>query len=314
MNPPHAKSLSSADDPDRARTRDNVVGILAMLAAMAGFIASDSCAKLLSEDMPLGEILVLRNTVIATMAITIAYASGALSKVRRLLTRPVAMRTVGEVGSAPLYLLAVFHLPIANVTAIAQMLPLILTVAAATLFGERVRAGRWLAAVVGLVGVLLVIQPGTSAFSLWTLVAVAATGFIAIRDIATRRVDAGVPTILIAGLTSIVVLLFGLALLPFETWAPPTERHLMLLAISAVCLLVAYLGITIAMRVGELSLTGLFRYSIVLWAMISGYLLWGEWPNEAALWGLGLVVATGSYTVLRERRASGRLKTVERSV
>ena len=301
MPVPQTTRLSGASIADAGLSRENLLGIAAMLAAMAGFVANDACAKLVSEDLPLGEILVLRNAYIGTVVLLIAAATGALSKIGTLLSKPVGWRAVGEVVSTPLYLLALFHMPIANVTAILQMLPLVLTVAAAVMFRESVGPRRWIAALVGLLGVLLIVQPGTDAFSPWSLSAAAALGFIAMRDIATRRIPSTTPTLLIAGSTSVVVFTLGLVLMPFETWAVPTPRHLALLVASGTFLLIAYLCITVAMRTGELSLVGLFRYSIVIWAVLLGYLVWGEWPDPLALMGSVLVVATGAYTVYRER-------------
>ncbi len=269
---------------------------------MACFVANDALAKLASDDLPLGQILVVRNAYICCVVLVICWAMGLLGRVKDLFIAPVGWRTLGELVSTPLYLLALFNMPIANVTAILQMLPIAVMVAAFVFFSERVGPRRWTAAVIGLVGVLLIVRPGFADFNPWALSVVAAVAFITMRDVATRLIPAEIPTILIAGSTSVVIMLLGAGMMAFGEWQPMDGRLVLLLLGSGTFLLVAYSAITIAMRTGELSLVGLFRYSIVLWAVLLGYVIWGEWPDPLALTGSALVVATGAYTIYRERK------------
>lgn len=272
-----------------------------MMAAMALFVTNDVFAKLASETLQLGQILVVRNAFICVVVVAVALATGLHRKTGTLLTPAVGWRAVGEAVSTPLYLLALFNLPIANVTAILQILPLLLTAIAAIYFREAVGPRRWAAAAIGFGGVLLIVQPGMAGFSPWSLSALGATLFIALRDTATRRIDKAVPTLLIAGSTAVVIFALGACLLPFQEWRPMDGRTVAYLLASGTCLLLAYMCITVAMRTGELSLVGLFRYSIVLWAMLLGYAVWRETPDGLAVLGTGLVIAAGIYTVLRER-------------
>ncbi|HEX2255283.1 MAG TPA: DMT family transporter, partial [Afifellaceae bacterium] len=124
-----------AEIPD---TGGNRKGILLMMAAMAGFILNDTFIKVASEALPTGQIIFVRGLMATPLILLLAWRFGALGKLGSLRHRSVAWRTVGEMGSTALYLTALFHMPLANATAILQIVPLITTAAAAIFLGERV--------------------------------------------------------------------------------------------------------------------------------------------------------------------------------
>ena len=165
---------------------DNRKGILLMMAAMAGFILNDTFVKLASEELPTGQIIFLRGVLATPLVLLLAWRWGAFARLSALRDRFVAWRTVGEMGSTALYLTALFNMPLTNVTAILQIVPLITTAAAAIFLGERVGLRRWAAVSLGLLGVLVIVRPGLEGFNAWSLVALAAMGFIALRTSSKR--------------------------------------------------------------------------------------------------------------------------------
>jgi drug/metabolite transporter (DMT)-like permease len=214
----------------------------------------------------------------------------------------IGLRNVGEVGSTLLYLTALFHMPIADTTAILQFVPLAITAGAALFLGEPVGWRRWLATGVGFVGVLIIIRPGTAAFNGWSLIALASVAAIVLRDLSTRRIGRGVPTVFLTFLSSLSVTVVASGFALTETWVWPTSKVLAMIAGAALFLLAGYYSIIEAMRRGEVAVVAPFRYSVIIWAIIAGYLLFGEQPDPMALAGTGLVMAAGLYTFFRERQ------------
>lgn len=277
-------------------------GILVMMAAMAGFILNDMLVKLASETLPLSEIVVVRSFFVFLLLSGLIYFQSGFSAFSGLRERAVTVRIFGEIGATVLYLTALFRMPIANATAILQVLPLVVTAGSAMFLGERVGWRRWSAIACGLLGVLVIVRPGLAGFDSWSLVALSAVLFMALRDLATRRMSAGVSTFAVAWLTSIAVGILGLLLAPFEDWQPISVVSLMYLSGAAGFILLAYVFIIMAMRSGDIAVISPFRYSIVLWAILIGYLVWGDVPDILTQIGIMILVGTGIYTVVRERR------------
>ncbi len=271
---------------------------------MAGFIFNDAFVKLASADLPTGEILFFRGLFALSMLSLIGFATGNLSGLTGIRHRVVGWRLVGEVGATVFYLTALFHMPIANATMILQAVPLLVTAAAAIFLGDRVGWRRWIAVGAGFLGVALIVRPGPEGFDIWVLSALAAICFITLRDLATRRMPAKLTTFHVTFATTTAVALLGLAMSPFEDWSAPTSRHLMLLAAAAVFILIGYFFIIAAIRIADMAVVAPFRYSIVLWALVIGFVVWGDVPDALTLIGTAIVIATGVYTFHRERIAA----------
>jgi len=282
--------------------RDNGRAIGAMLLAMAGFILNDTMVKLTSDALPLGQIIFIRGLISGSLMFVACYLTGALRAVPKVFHFSVGMRTVGEVSATVLYLTALFQLPIANATAILQSLPLVVTAGAALVFRDAVGWRRWTAILVGFGGVLLIVRPGLAGFNSFSLFALAGVMFMALRDLATRRIPQNIPTLAVALATTAAVTLLGGAMTLYEGWVPMTATSWMYLTFAAAFIMVGYIFIIAAMRSGDISVVAPFRYSIVLWAILLGLVVWGDIPDVMTLAGTVVVVLTGIYTFLRERR------------
>lgn len=281
----------------------NMRGIVAMIASQASFILNDALIKLATAELPGGQAIFLRGLAAFAVAFVAAVATGAFRVLPQRGDWPmIGWRKVGEIGSTFFYLTALFHMPIADATAILQFLPLAITASAALFLGERVGWRRWLATAVGLVGVMIVIRPGTQSFNAWSLLVVLSLSFSVLRDLSTRRIRAQIPTMLLVTISAGVVTLAALCLAPFETWVRPSGHSLAILAMAAIFLLGGYYFIIEAMRHGEVAVVSPFRYTVILWAIFAGIALFGEYPDRTALIGTSIVIAAGVYTFLRERR------------
>jgi len=294
--------------PQTAATQDNLRGILAMLAAMALFILNDMMIKLAGAQLPLGQLIFLRGLMASGLVLAWAGLSGALANWRRLAQGAVLWRTVGEIGATLLYLSALMLMPIGNITAILQVVPLAATAASALFLAEAVGWRRWSAATVGFLGTMLIVRPGMEGFNWASLLALSAVGFIVLRDLSTRWITREVPSLAVTAVAAVAVTVAGAGLGLSEDWIAVSAHDLALLAGAAVCLVGGYMTVIMAMRSGEVSAVAPFRYSIILWALIIGYAVWGEVPRAATLVGIAIVAAAGIYTFERETRLRRRAR------
>ena len=214
----------------------------------------------------------------------------------------VKIRISVEVAATLMYLFALFRMPIGNVTAILQVIPLLVTVGGAILFREQVGIRRWTAIAIGFFGVLLIIRPGLQGFDAWSIFALAAACCLSIRDLATRRIPTQVSTLSVAWMTTLAVGLFGLLMSPFESWQPIDLQTLAYLAAAAFFILIGYIFIILAVRRSNLAVIAPFHYSTIVWALVIGFFVWTEIPDILTVTGILILVSTGLYAFIREKR------------
>jgi drug/metabolite transporter (DMT)-like permease len=281
----------------------NLHAIGAMLVGQASFTFNDALIKLAAEGLPGGQAIFLRGVMAILVSLSVCLAVGAFNFAPlRGAGRILTYRNIGEIGSTFFFLFALFHMPIATATAILQLTPLAITAGAALFLAEPVGWRRWLAAFVGFLGVLIVIRPGSDAFNAFSLLALAGVAFSVLRDLSTRRIGLHVPAILLVTISAISVTTAAAGFALIETWVVPGPKAILILFCSAVFLLGGYYFMVHAMRHGEVAVVAPFRYSVIIWAVLAGILVWGEWPDAPALIGTVVVVAAGLYTFMRERK------------
>ncbi|HEX8662579.1 MAG TPA: DMT family transporter [Beijerinckiaceae bacterium] len=276
-------------------------GILAMLAAMLCFITNDTLLKLASASLSPGQIMAVRGAFATMMALGIVAAMGQLRSVPKLASPFVLLRAGLESCVAFLFITSLAKLPIANITAITQSTPILMTLAMVVLGLERVRWRRWTAILVGFVGVLVIVRPGPEGFNLYALVALAAAVLVAARDIATRFVPGEVPSTVVTLSTTSAVGLAGLVAGLGETWHWLAPREFAFILGAAVLVTLGNLAVIVAFRGTDVSVVGPFRYSVILWAILSGFVVWGELPDATAFIGIALIVGSGIYMIHREQ-------------
>lgn len=281
--------------------KENRRGIAGMVGSMTLFITNDALIKHVGEALPTGQIIFLRGLSATLLIACLAVALGAWNRMPAVLDRRVAVRSVVDAAATFLYLLALFNMPIANVVAINLSVPLMLTVCAAFFLHESVGWRRWSAVAAGFAGVLMVVQPAAAGFNWFALVALAATAMHAARDVLTRRIGPGIPSVIVTLSTAIVVTVCAGLLSLVEGWQPLAWREALLLVAASALLAGGYLLVIDCMRHGELSVVAPFRYTAMLWALLLGYLVWGDVPNLLAWAGIALLVCSGLYVFHREQ-------------
>ena len=273
-----------------------------MAVSMAAFTTNDSITKVVSSEMNFGQVMLVRGLFAILLVAVFAWHQGALRPLRTLMVKPVALRVFGEIGGTISFMAALAHLPLANTSAIFQALPLAITLGAALIFHEPVGWRRWSAIAAGFIGVLIIVRPGLEGFSQFSLFALVAVVFCALRDLATKRIPAQIPSLFITLLTTVTVTAAGAAILfPLGGWKPLTGRGIGLLALAAVLLLIGYQTVIMALRSGDISAVAPFRYSALLWAMVLGYLVFGDVPDAMMMTGASIIVLSGLYAFYRER-------------
>jgi drug/metabolite transporter (DMT)-like permease len=298
---PVPTSVRSDPSPPAAALRANARGIRFMVGAMACFIVNDTLVKVASASLPAGQLIFVRGLMASLLVLAVMRATGVPARLGQLTRGWVAGRAAIDAVASLAYLVSLFHLPIANATAINMASPLFIVLLAGPLLGERVDARRWAAIAVGFAGVLLVIQPRVEGFNAFALLCLAATLLHAFRDFATRKVPSGVPSLAVTLATAVAVtLLAGLMSIP-QGWVAIGAREWALLATASVFLAVGYHLIIRSVRAGDVSVVAPFRYTGLLFALVLGWAVWGDVPNALAWVGIALLIAAGLYLIRRER-------------
>lgn len=288
---------------DRSQSQKNLRGILAMTIAVGLFIINDTLVKLARAHWDTGQVLVVRGVfTLLLLAGWLGFARQ-FSQLPMIFRRDLLTRSVIEGVVAITFIMALGLMPLADITAILLATPLLITALSVIVLGEKVGWRRWSAVAVGFAGMLLVIRPGGSAIPPLALaLALAAALGVAARDLMTRRVPADVPTVIVAVTSTLGTLVAGgVMAMQGAGWKPLEGQMLLILAAASVFVLAGNYAMIEACRDVELSVVSPFRYIVILWAVLLGILVFGEWPNPLAVLGIVLIVGSGLYTIHRER-------------
>lgn len=292
-----------------ASPAQNRRGIVFMLSAMLLFIGNDTLMKLARETYPVGQAIAVRTIFAAATGLAMVFLLGEGRKLAMAFDRRVLARALVESAVALSFIWSLGLLPIANITAIVMTSPIIIVVLAVLLGIERIGWRRGVAILVAFAGVLVVVRPGPEGFSIAALVALASAVLVGVRDLLTRSIGSQVPSTVISLTTTVVVGVVALGLGPFETWVPVWRIETTYLALAAVLVSIGSIFIVSAFRDTDLGVVSGFRYSVVVFAVVMGWLVWGEVPDGPALAGIALIVGSGLYTMHRTRvRPDSNLK------
>ena len=280
----------------------NLAGALLMMASMACFTVNDTFMKATGGAVPLFQLLFLRGILATAVIFAMTWSRGAFR--RHISARDwglIALRSLAEVGAAYFFVTALLNMPLANITAILQVLPLTVTLASALLFGETVGWRRMTAILIGFCGMLLIVRPGPEGFTLWSVYALISVACVTCRDLAARRLSRGVPSMMVTFSASAAVLVCaGIGSLTID-WAPVTPALGLLILGAAVFVIGGYFLSVQVMRTGDVAFIAPFRYTGLIWALVLGWLIFGHCPSTLTLLGAGIIVATGRFTLYRER-------------
>jgi drug/metabolite transporter (DMT)-like permease len=281
----------------------NLRGIIAIVLATGAFVANDTCMKLALSDAPPFQVLVMRGIAACLWCLPVVYAMGLIRQLPRAFNPWVVLRSVSEVVAILCFISALGHMPIADVTAIAQIAPLVVLLGMWLFFGEKVGGLRLGLVGLGITGALLVAQPGGETASPFAIFGFFTAVGAALRDILSRKVPAGTPALVVTFSTLFIVMMSAVLMsFLFETQVPPTFRHGWLMFIAGFFLMCGHAFVFMAYRIAPARVVAPFNYSFMIWAGLSGLLVFGDVPNGLALAGMGLILAAGLAVVLLEGR------------
>lgn len=284
-----------------ATAAQNRRGIIAMMAAMTLLCCSDALMKLAREAFPTGQAVTLRTGFAIAIGLLTVAMMGDMRKLPLGLRPMVLGRGFVEALCALTSIWALGLLPLANMTAILMASPLLIVVLAVLLRIESVGWRRIVALAVGFIGVLIVMRPSAAGFSLAALIALASSCLGAVRDLSTRMIRDDVPSTVISLITFLIVGTLSLGMGMLETWQSPWRIELLYLALAALLVTAGGFCIISAFRNTDVGVVAGYRYSVVLIAVLIGWLVWGEVPDRIAFAGIALIVGSGLYTLHRQR-------------
>lgn len=281
---------------------DNYKGMGWMTLAMLGFALADTFIKLTLGTLPVGQVI-----AIFGFGGALIYGGWAAAKGERvvdpaLFTGPFVFRLAAEVLGTMCFIIALASIDLSLLSAIIQVNPLLVTLGAAVFLGASVGWRRWVAILIGLVGVLIIVRPGLDGFDANILWALGATVGLTGRDLATRAISRDVSTLLLAAWGFLAAGVAGLLLLTVTGGAALPDGLLTLQLTGALIFaLIAYYAVTAAMRIGDIAAVTPFRYTRLVFALVLAFFVFNERPDMWTLIGAAIVIATGLYTLWRER-------------
>lgn len=283
---------------------DNLRGIVLLVFAMACFAIEDLFIKTASDTQSTGQILFLIGIGGALFFGIYARVVGQKLIQPAALHRTVIYRNIGEIIGTLCFVTAISVSALSTSTAIFQATPLATTLGAALFLKEPVGWRRWSAIIVGFMGVMLIIRPGSAAFEPASLLALGAVLGLAARDLSTRVLPKEVSTLAISCYAFLAIGIAGpiLMLLLGTPIAPMDATQWKLIGAALVFSLMGYYALTAAMRLGEMGVIMPFRYTRLIFAMIIGLTFFDERPDALTYLGAAIIIASGIYTLFRERK------------
>lgn len=286
-------------------TANQVRGVLYMLASGAIFAFTDALAKVLTETYPPGQILCLRAVFVLVSIFVMMRLRGGLASIRIVNWRGQLLRGLLVAGTSLAFIVALKDAPLAALTALLFVSPLILTILAPFFLGERVGWQRRVAVAVGFCGTLLIVRPSGEVPLFALLLGLSVPIILSFSDIVTRRLARTETANSIMLFSNFAMAGAGICLLPLG-WHTPDWEGLLIFAAAGLLQGVAQYFMIYAFIHGDAVTVAPFRYVMLVWATIYGYFMFGTVPRVETFIGAGIVIAAGLYIFHREARHGRR--------
>jgi drug/metabolite transporter (DMT)-like permease len=281
-------------------------GILLVVSSIGFFVLMDSIAKYLGQWYPMPGIVWARYLINLAMLLAWFAARGELGRLRTARPGIQLARGLLLVSATFLYFTSLTVLPLADAAAIGFVLPLFVAALAVPMLGERLDLPRTVAIFLGLAGALIIVRPGTEVFTPYALLPVGMAMCNALYQVLTRKV-AGQEhplTSLVWGALVGAVLMSAVA--PFHWQAPAVAWHWLLLAVIGVCASIGHYLLIRAYDYASATLLAPFTYTAIVWAVLLGFVLFGQLPDGWSVAGMLIIVASGLFLAGRQRLAVRR--------
>ena len=271
-----------------------------MIGGALALTINDGMAKYLTETYPVGQVMALRGTFILCLLIFLFISARKKLNLKIHSWRNNFYRAAAMTGSTFCFITGLSYLPIADAIAIAFAAPLLTTLLAVFCLRERVGLHRWIAIFFGFIGVIIIVQPTNDAFKVAALAPLGAAFFGAIRDVITRKITSSESSFTILLTSMFLITLAGYLTFPLG-WSEFQVEHIWLFLCSSILVGVAQYLMIEAFRLGEVGLISPFKYSSLLWAVIIGFIVWGDIPGYFVLVGATILIISGVYLLRGEK-------------
>lgn len=280
--------------PDRV-----LAGIGLMLAAMFAFSLNDVMGKWLVATYGVAQLLLIRSAAALVMLAPAIHRAGLRTILKP--TRPALhlLRAICSTAEVAFFYWAVIYLPLADTVAFYLACPIFVTLIASLFLKEQVGWRRWLAVLLGFIGVLIAVNPTGAGMGWPALIAISGTILFALLNILTR-VLAGENEVTLVSWQVGSALLFGLLVAPFR-WVTPGLFDLGALALLGIISTLAHMGVNRALRFAPAAIVVPYQYTLIVWAVVFGIVFFGDWPKAHVLIGAAIIVAAGIYIFIREQ-------------
>jgi drug/metabolite transporter (DMT)-like permease len=262
----------------------------------------DAIIKEMSEAYGAMELVLFRSLFGLIPVVVIIMMTGRISMLATRRPGLQALRAILATVTTFLFFLSLQYLPLGEAVALVFTAPIFLTVLAGPVLGEKVGPRRWFAVAVGFVGVLTILRPGSDVFSPYALLPVSAALTFSFTMLLGRKLALTDNSTSIVFYTSVGGVLASTVLVPMD-WITPTLDHFPWLLLIGILGGVGQLLIVQAFRYAEASMLAPFEYTCIVWAILFGYLIWSELPDQWTVVGASIVIASGLYIAQRESRA-----------
>jgi drug/metabolite transporter (DMT)-like permease len=282
-----------------------IAGIGFMLFGIFMFSLNDVMGKWLVATYSVGQVLLIRSAAALLILVPLAWRGGTAAL--RAVPHPglQLVRIALSTAEVVCFYVAVIYLPLADVMTFYLAAPLYVAGLAALMLGERLDARRVGAVVLGFIGVLITLRPSAASLGAPALIALAGSIIFAFLMIVTRRLRGTSDTTPVLGQT-LGAFLYGLVAAPLA-WTPPSAVDLGLLSLLGVVAMAAHICVTRSLKLAPASAVTPYQYTLLVWAIVFGYLVFGDVPQPSMLLGSAVIVASGLFLLFAERRnAAGR--------
>ena len=282
---------------------ENLRGILLMIAAMAAFTLADTCIKLVSSEIPVGQVMAFFGLGGTLFFGIWAFFTGQRLFGAEFFMPVLLLRNATEMFGTFCITTSLFLIPLSSVSVIMQAAPLMSTAGAALVLRQAVGWRRWSAIAVGFTGVLIIVRPGMEGFQPAALITLVGVMAQATRDLSTRVIAHRISAVKIGFYGTFMLMVLGLILMIFVT--PPVfpSAHTAPFIVAMMVLgTVGYHMLNLAMRQSDVAVVVPFRYARILFGIIAGILVFSERPDALTYIGAAIILGSGLYTFARERR------------
>ncbi len=293
----------------QAPSRDRrLFGIGCMVVGMLGMGGVDAAGKwLVGADYHVLQVLAVRGWFIVAAFLLWAMATGRLAQLPTRRPGGHFIRLLLAFPGPALMFTALIYMPLADVTVIVFGSTFMTAALSVPLFKEHIGIHRWFAIFMGFAGVVIALRPGAGVFEPAAILALLAGLSFATINLTARWLRETESTLRLVFYVMLGMMLIGSAALPW-VWSPMPPEHMAVFAAMGVFTLIGYAGMTQAFVVAPVGAVAPFEYTVLLWAVILGFIIWGDVPDAFVWTGAALIVGSGLYMVHREARAEALAK------